>query len=166
MSLTMLILMYRSASFHGKNGENGNFAQHRFSWMQSWSSADCSLHLSRAIDEDWEKVNFYVTLHLYLQVTTTVQSMTEHVHQPSQPAEHGSVPSGSSAAQGRWLGLRIGFMRRRSSSVAEVATRMMKAEKVPDRPPDELPEKTADDPLQAAQDQRGASERAAKGGGS
>lgn len=101
-----------------------------------------------------------------LQVTTTVQSMTEHVHQPSNSAEPGSSPIGSSAAQGRWLGLRIGFMHRRSSSIAAEATRMMKAEMVQDRAPDELPEKTADNPLQAAQDHRGASERAAKGGGS
>ncbi len=55
-------------------------------------------------------------LHLNSQVTATVQDMTEHVHQPTE-GPSGS-PGGPSAAQGRWMGLRIGFMRRLSSKSA------------------------------------------------
>lgn len=51
------------------------------------------------------------------QVTSTVQDMTEHVNQSKSTsgAGTGGRPGGPTAAQGRWMGLRIGFMQRSRS---------------------------------------------------
>ncbi len=71
-----------------------------------------------------------------LQVTTTIQDMTEHVHQPSTPGAAGASGSsgGSSAAQGRWMGLRIGFMHRRSSSLVQSPRESPKQVVLPHKP--------------------------------
>ncbi|CAL8464940.1 g4475 [Coccomyxa elongata] len=79
---------------------------------------------------------FAIARRLLAWVTTTIQDMTEHVHQPSTPGAAGASGSsgGSSAAQGRWMGLRIGFMHRRSSSLVQSPRESPKQVVLPHKP--------------------------------